>query len=370
MKAVRSIEWRYFVAPVAGSGAGLLPTWLLLNQRDPTYDVVLFVLVPLIVGFVTSGVAMIGRQAVLSKLFTISLFGLILFGVGILGFAMDGMICVALAAPLALAPLLLGCWLAKEMFGPKYVARDPKPFLMVAFLVGVGAWDRLVDPNRATQVEFASSVDIAASPQRVWKQILSLDVLPPADDWVSKLGMACPQTTKLKGQGVGSVRECTLSTGHMNERITVWQPERRLGFVALNTPPPMTELNPFREVHPAHLTERYYRVLYGEFRLEPLADGRTRLSRITRYEHRIGPARYWTFWTNQVAFVAHRRVLDFLKAQSESSDQLARQTRPNLMADSPRIANRSLQTANFSRFVSPLTNLRRHEDRRTYFLIR
>jgi len=171
-------------------------------------------------------------------------------------------------------------------------------------------------------VAYSTSVDIAASPEVVWQEIEHLGALPPAHDWMSKLGLACPETTELKGRGVGAERDCTLSTGPMRETITAWEPGKKLGFVALQTPPPMRELNPFGDPHPAHLQQRYFRILYGEFTLKRLDTGMTRLTRTTRFEHRIRPAVYWTSWCNLAADYAHRRVLDTIKLRSEGTERL------------------------------------------------
>jgi hypothetical protein len=139
---------------------------------------------------------------------------------------------------------------------------------------------------------------------------------------VLKTGLACPIRTELRGEGVGAIRHCTLTTGSMPERVTVWEPGRRLGWEALSTPPPLKEINPFRETNPPHL-HGYYRVVYGEFAMRPLPNDRTRLYRVTRYEHRIRPAFYWTPWCNFAADRAHRYVLESVKQMAERDSLMA-----------------------------------------------
>ncbi len=52
----------------------------------------------------------------------------------------------------------------------------------------------------------------------------------------------------------------------------------------------MAEWSPYRNVAAPHL-DGYLRVRDGEFRLQPLPGGRTRLEGRTRYEMRIFPRR-------------------------------------------------------------------------------
>ena len=314
-------HWAWTIsAPIIGGVAGLGLSATFLIAKDPSYGNALFLLVPAAVGFVTSLILALTGERGFWDLFGYSALGLFYLGLGLMGFVAEGMICLLMASPLALLPLAAGCGIGRGIANwAKPETNNLVPVLVLLALVTPSAYDGLYRPDRAAEVEYTSHVDIAARPELVWQEIVSLGKLPPAHDWMSSLGLACPETTELKGRCVGAERDCTLSTGPMKERITAWEPGRRLGFVALQTPPPMRETNPFGEPHPAHLRQRYFRILYGEFRLEARGGG-TRLYRTTRYEHRIRPVFYWTFLCNLAADYAHRRVLDYLKAESEGRE--------------------------------------------------
>jgi len=112
------------------------------------------------------------------------------------------------------------------------------------------------------------------------------------------------------------VRHCEFSTGSFVEPITVWQPAERLAFDVAAQPPPMHELSPYRHVHPPHL-DGYLRCRRGEFRLLPLAGGRTRLEGSTWYEFEMYPQDYWTLWSDAAIHRIHRRVLEHIKRLAE-----------------------------------------------------
>jgi hypothetical protein len=78
----------------------------------------------------------------------------------------------------------------------------------------------------------------------------------------------------------------------------------------------MTEWSPYRHVAAPHL-DGYLTVRNGEFRLLPMAGGRTRLEGRTRYQMRLFPAAYWRLWSDATIHAIHRRVLDHIRAESE-----------------------------------------------------
>lgn len=98
--------------------------------------------------------------------------------------------------------------------------------------------------------------------------------------------------------------------------IDVWKPGERLAWRALSTPPPMKEVTILRDVDPPHL-HGYYRNLRGEFALEQVAPGVTRLTRRTWYSHDLYPSLYWRLWCDYGASKIQRFVLGEVKRAAE-----------------------------------------------------
>jgi hypothetical protein len=306
-------------AVLVGAGGAYSVAWALMHRAPEEwnrYGYLLFLGVPTMVGIVVTVIAGLGGPVRFWPELGWSVLALVLFALGLLATGEEGAICLLMAIPPAALPLALGVWI-----GLGILNRLPSMYgLLVA--LGLGGTFDLVRGGE-TVSEARTAVEVNAPPERVWREVVALDQLPPPTDPLLCTGIACPVRTELRGTGVGAARHCTLTTGAMPERIVAWDPGRRLAFVALETPPMMREVNPFRKSEPPHL-RGHYRVLRGEFILEPLPGNRTRLWRTTRYAHRFGPAFYWTAWCDLGADRAHRYVLGVVKERAERARMAAR----------------------------------------------
>jgi len=169
----------------------------------------------------------------------------------------------------------------------------------------------------AVTITTSEHIDIAASPAQVWRSITGEEeiALPPGLPGVA--GFAYPIRGQLLGESVGARRLGVFSTGIAQERVTEWQPGRRLGFTVLSQPPAMEEMSPYRHVHAPHLTGY---VVTGDTRyvLTPLASGRTRLRLEATTVLRLDPIPYWEPIARWAFRTNVRRVLSSAKLQAES----------------------------------------------------
>jgi hypothetical protein len=137
--------------------------------------------------------------------------------------------------------------------------------------------------------EVRSSIVIHASPDVVWRSVIAFPPLPEPSELVFRTGISYPKRAEIRGEGVGAVRYCVFSTGAFVEPITRWEPRRRLSFHVSAQPRPLHEWSPYADIAPPHL-DGYFRSRRGEFRLTPLAGGRTLLEGSTWYEMHLEPA--------------------------------------------------------------------------------
>jgi hypothetical protein len=112
------------------------------------------------------------------------------------------------------------------------------------------------------------------------------------------------------------VRHCEFSTGPFVEPIEVWEEPRRLSFSVASNPAPMQEWTPYRNVKPPHI-DGFLISRHGEFRLERLPDGTTRLEGTTEYQHHMWPVWYWKAWADYIIHKIHLRVLRHVKGLAE-----------------------------------------------------
>jgi uncharacterized membrane protein YhaH (DUF805 family) len=238
---------------------------------------------------------------------------IIIAGAALLLFAFEGVICLAMLFPVAAAMGLLG-GLIGYCLGAFTATRGRNMTFAVLLLPLLAGAESAHRPTPLYEV--VTVIEIDAPPERVWPFVVGFSDLPEPDPWYFRLGIAYPRRATIDGSGVGAVRHCEFSTGPFVEPITVWRPPERLAFDVASQPPPMHELSPYRHVHPPHL-DGYLRCQRGEFRLVPLAGGKTRLEGSTWYEFEMYPQDYWTLWSDAAIHRIHLRVLEHIKRLAE-----------------------------------------------------
>ncbi len=83
-------------------------------------------------------------------------------------------------------------------------------------------------------------------------------------------------------------------------------------------PEPMEEMSPYPRLKTPHL-DGYFASQQGELRLTALPGGKTLLSGTTWYTDQIWPSTYWQLWSDFIIHHIHLRVLNHIKALSESN---------------------------------------------------
>ncbi len=229
-------------------------------------------------------------------------------------FAVEGLICVVMAIPLMLPLGALGGLMGKAIADS---TRRPAQELMGVILVLPMLAVAEAQLHSGTEYVVMTAVKIDAPPEVVWQHVVEFADLPPPRQWYFRAGIACPERARIVGEGIGATRYCEFTTGTFVEPITVWEPARRLAFDVTDQPAPMSELSPYRHVHPPHL-DGYLRSNRGEFLLIARPDGRTCLEGRTWYEFDMFPQSYWTLWSHLFIHRIHDRVLLHIKELAET----------------------------------------------------
>jgi hypothetical protein len=160
-----------------------------------------------------------------------------------------------------------------------------------------------------------TSIEINASAEQVWKNVVAFPQLKEPTEFVFKTGIAYPINATIEGRGEGAVRYCNFSTGRFVEPITVWDEPKLLQFSVIDQPEPMKEIS-FYDIHPNHL-HGYWISKKGQFKLTRLSNGHTLLEGTTWYTNKIKPGAYWTIWIDYIVHKIHKRVLEHIKMQAE-----------------------------------------------------
>lgn len=281
-----------------------------------SYGASLFLGTPLLMGASAAYLHNRPHPRTYTESFVVGLTAVFFAGVAMLLFALEGVICIAMALPLFLPLGALGGVIGKAIADS--TARPTHELIAaVMFLPLVCCAESLL--VRSPEYEVKTAVEIDASPEVVWRNVIGFPDLPEATAWYFRLGIACPQRARIEGQGVGATRYCEFTTGTFVEPITVWDEPHRLAFDVTDQPAPMFELSPYQHVHPPHL-DGFLRSNRGEFLLVRRPDGGTRLEGRTWYEFEMFPQSYWTLWSDALIHRIHQRVLLHVKQLSEAEN--------------------------------------------------
>ncbi|HLK19696.1 MAG TPA: hypothetical protein VKT81_12100 [Bryobacteraceae bacterium] len=288
----------------AGGALGLLAVYV-NTLTDRMYGVALFIAVPFLVGFVAVIVRGIDTELTAREAFSTSLLSVLFLGCLLMAFAIEGAVCLAMALPIALPLAICGGMLAYLV---KPMAHRPATFLLLVGLTPFGGTlERSFGPP-AEVFTVTTSLDIPASPERVWQTVLQPAKLSAPTHALFRAGIAYPLASHIEGIGPGATRYCDFSTGKLVEPVLIWKEGSQLRFTVRSNPLPMQEWTPYAQIHPPHL-EGFLASRQGEFRLERLSNGSTRLYATTWYQHHMWPATYWRTWSDYTIHRVHDMVL-------------------------------------------------------------
>jgi hypothetical protein len=236
----------------------------------------------------------------------------------------EGAICVVMFTPIAAIAASVG-GAAAGLIARYTRSRRSKDVTLVT-VVFLPLLISAVEPQFLSQRELRnveSVIDIQAPPATVWKNIERVPRIRPTElqsSWSHAIGFPNPVEATLSEEAVGGVRHATFEGGVLFiETVDVWERGRRLSFsISAQTDQiPNTTLD-------EHVTVggRFFDVLHGEYDLEPLASGGTRLHLLSR--HRVSTDFNWYahLWTDAVMSDLQRRILFVVKDRSEAAPVL------------------------------------------------
>jgi uncharacterized membrane protein YhaH (DUF805 family) len=322
------------IIPASGGGAQavaiLLPapfavgaTLLAANvMRD--YGFGLFMGMPFAIAMVSALIYGYRTPRTLWQCISVGVLATLVGGALLILCAIDGLGCLLMLMPLALPIAVLGA-AAGYAIQRRPTLRDggsDRSVWSVTLALPALIFVEGLAPPPVRVLPVTTRIDIAATPQQVWHNVVTFDRIDAPLDWPFRAGVAYPVRARIDGSGVGAVRYCEFSTGPFVEPIETWDEPRLLKFSVTANPPPMREWSPFN-IHPPHL-ENFLVSHGGEFRLTQLPGGGTRIEGTTWYENRMWPQAYWRWWSDYLIHRIHTRVLTHIKQISEAPGASAR----------------------------------------------
>ncbi len=289
-------------------------TYLATNVfRDYAFG--LFVWLPLVLGATSTLILAHKNPTTRKTLRNNAYLTLLIFCLGLLFFAWEGVICLLMAAPIGFVFTYFGFLIGHRLSESKMSNSTPTAIILLMLSVPslMAFEDNIKTSDDLRSV--ATSIEINASPETVWKNVVAFPQLKGPTEFIFKTGIAYPINATISGQGVGAIRHCNFSTGSFVEPITVWDEPKLLKFSVDEQPEPMKEISLY-DIHPAHL-HGYWVSKQGQFKLTELPNGHTLLEGTTWYINKIKPNIYWTPWSDYIVHKIHQRVLEHIKTQAE-----------------------------------------------------
>jgi len=317
LEMVSSIPWGrlFLTAWLVAVPAVVAALWL--SGGRPQYGYTIFMVVPAMAGFacgilVNTGREWNGRDSFIGVTLTC---GAVILG--LLALKVEGVVCLLMAAALLWGLTLLGLGLAWLLRGVSKDKPGRNNLLMLAIcsIPLCSAVETRLAPTPSV-IQQTTVIEIDAPPSVVWNFVPAFPEITTQPGWLYRAGVAYPLRSSMSGMGPGAGRSCVLSTGVMEEKVTIWEPGQRLEFDVLTVPPAMKEASLYDHVQTAHL-QGYFVPQRGRFVLVPLPGGRTRLEGTSWYVHQIWPEWYWTPVTQWVVRGIHQRVLGHIKILAE-----------------------------------------------------
>ena len=311
-----SYTFRAAIFGVAATALLLFASVALMAEGVESYGYALFFTTPFLLGAVIGFLLRRPRDYGLPVTAGVVSVTLLVGCFALLFFALEGIICIMMAMPIALPAALLGALFGRALAsrsGDKVKPDAALGAIILLLPLGAGIEKQVTVPRER---EVMTAIEVDASPEQVWENVVSFSELPEPDHWLFETGIAYPLRARIEGEGVGAIRYCEFSTGAFVEPITRWEKPHRLSFDVEEQPIPMEEWSFYADVHPPHL-EQSFRSVRGEFRLISLPNGHTRLEGSTWYVLDMGPAPYWKLWSDEIVHRIHGRVLAHIKQLSE-----------------------------------------------------
>lgn len=235
--------------------------------------------------------------------------------------AWEGALCLVMAAPIVFAAASLGGLMAGlVLFVRRRHVDARRATLGLALLPFVVApiESRRPQPDALRDVETGAVIEADAA--TVWRQVVRVPAIGVDEQrrsFFHAIGIPRPLEATLDRDGVGGLREASFHGGiRFRERVSEWQPERRLGFTISVVPGSVT---PYVLDEHVRVGGEHFDVLYGRFRLEPLGPRRTRLRLESRHRLTTRFNAYAGVWSDAVMRDLQEGICDVIRRRSEAA---------------------------------------------------
>lgn len=233
----------------------------------------IFIFLPLAIG-VSSGILPDIKQAIIGTMASLFVFAVIALATG-----SETLVCIIYALPVLLLAITIG-WFIGNLIKQNRKNKNNLSIAIYPFLlvIAVGLFEFFAG-DKKTPGKVETSIVLAASPAEVYQEIIAVDTVKVEVNWLHQIGLPTPTKCILTEEKVGGQRLCLFKEGRIVETITELKKDRLLRM----------------DVTEVDLGKQRKWLEFGEdiYELEPLADGKTKITRTTTYFSNLKPRWYW-----------------------------------------------------------------------------
>ena len=245
--------------------------YLIREDVDSVYGTTLFVVLPALAGVVagwTTSTVPTGLLAFLG--------GLAFCLASLLIFAIEGILCIVFASPLILILGIGGVFLGRYLGKFRGGSGSAATLLLCLLIVGCST---LLEGSGLAEVHVVETIrDMPEKPQRTWETMVAIDEITGKKPLLLQLGLPVPQYCTIEGSGVGAIRTCFFDQGYIKERISVWDPPRRLVMSIVEVTLPGRD---------------WLQFIDASYELSAVDERQTRIRRTTQIASVLRPRVYW-----------------------------------------------------------------------------
>src|SRR6478672_17186 len=202
------MQWHWFSVITTVVIAELFTLWGIYEIGQ--YGIFIFFLVPFFIGFASPIIYGYKHQITFKEARNIGFLSLAFYSLALLIFAIEGLICIMMAFPLG----ILFTWVG-SIFGHMFInnQKPSAPSALLILIIAFPAFSFLEKDSTPELTSVVTSIEIKASPETVWKNVIEFPTLKKPTELIFKTGIAYPIDAKIDGKGVGAIRHCNFTTG-------------------------------------------------------------------------------------------------------------------------------------------------------------
>lgn len=272
------------------------------GQKDPGLLIFSeFVIIPILMGIISAwcwkSINLSSRQLIGYSILN----GILAIACSFI-FLNEGALCLLIVSPLIFAFLITGTFVGRSMFKKNNQKLNVSiiSILLLIFIV-----DSISDHDHENMV--SDEIIIHASPAEIWEHVVAFDKIEEKENyWFFKIGMPSPMATTVSDRKLGANRKCIFSNGYIfDETIVQYDVNENLTFDIIDQPKDPEIMG--------HID-----ITRGQFLLHDNGDGTTTLTGNSWYKLHVFPIWYYDLWAESITRNVHFRVMEHIKALSES----------------------------------------------------